>query len=333
MPAAKQPVMRIDVKRGIVDTKALRFDSLPEPNRSPHQRFTMQSSIAESFAAAVVGYNPSRLSRMRHSPIRLLYSKCLELYARKFHVPVWRQARTFWGDEMMVVFPERVSMTLYRYRFFERGLTQIMLSTLKPGMVFFDVGAHFGYYSLLGSTLVGKEGSVHSFEPTPSTFEVLQRNTISKPNIRTNKLAMWSTPETLQFRDFGVTYSAFNSIQAGGVEGKMWDGVEGLPCTVTATSVDEYVRETGVMPNVLKLDAEGAELNIVEGMTETIDRAHPILTVEVGDAPSGNVSNSRDLLDILIAKGYKPFEAQDGEIVPHELLSKYAYENILLMPA
>jgi FkbM family methyltransferase len=161
---------------------------------------------------------------------------------------------------------------------------------------------------------------------------VLRRNTAGKPNIRVNNTALWSRTESLQFRDYGTTYSAFNSIQAAGIEDNVPEDVPGVQCTVQATSVDQYVRNTGATPNVLKLDAEGAELNILTGMAETIRRARPILTVEVGDDPERDGSRSRELLDSVISHGYRSFEARNGEIVPHELLPKYRYENILLIP-
>jgi FkbM family methyltransferase len=293
----------------------------------------MTSTLSERFAAAVAGYERSRFSRLLHSPVRLLYSKALELYAKQFHRPVWRRATTFWGDELDVAFPEGVSMALYRYQFLERALTQIMLSTIKPGMVFFDVGAHFGYYSLLAAHIVGRQGAVHSFEPTPSTYEVLCKNTASKLNITPRNLAMWSEPKTLEFRDYGVAYAGFNSVETGGIEDNMREGVRGIPRTVQATTVDAYVRQTGVRPDILKLDAEGAELNIIAGMAETIAQSRPILTVEVGDDPAKNISRSRELIEAVIAKGYKPFDARKGAIVPHQLLQKYEYDNILMMPA
>jgi len=293
----------------------------------------MTSTLSERFAAAVAGYERSRFSRLLHSPVRLLHSKVLELYAKQFRKPVWRRATTFWGDELNVAFPEGVSMALYRYQFLERALTQIMLSTIKPGMVFFDIGAHFGYYSLLASHLTGPEGRVHSFEPTPSTYEVLCKNTAAKPNITPRNMAMWSEPRTLEFRDYGVAYAGFNSVETGGVEDNMREGVRGTPRKVQATTVDAYVRETGVRPDILKLDAEGAELNIIAGMTETIERSRPILTVEVGDDPAKNVSRSRELIEAVMAKGYKAFDARQGDVVPHQLLRKYEYDNILLMPA
>ncbi len=65
-------------------------------------------------------------------------------------------------------------------------------------MVFFDVGAHFGYYSLLASTLVGKAGAIHAFEPTPSTFEVLRRNA-DEPNVRVDNVALWTKRKWLEF--------------------------------------------------------------------------------------------------------------------------------------
>jgi hypothetical protein len=113
----------------------------------------------------------------------------------------------------------------------------------------------------------------------------------------------------------------------------MRDGVTGATCSVPAISIDQYVRETGVTPSFIKLDAEGAELKIIAGMSETLQRARPLLTVEVGDGPQDDTSKSRLLLDTMLANGYRAWEARGRDIVPHQLQSKYRYNNILLRPA
>src|SRR5439155_23641259 len=93
-------------------------------------------------------------------------------------------ARTFMGPRVNLVFPERGSLTLYRYNFIEEGLTSIFLSHVNPRITVFDLGGHFGYFTLLSAWLVGQSGQVHSFEPTPSTFTVLRENTAGYENVR-----------------------------------------------------------------------------------------------------------------------------------------------------
>lgn len=64
----------------------------------------------------------------------------------------------------------------------ERDVNELILSCLKEGDVFLDVGANIGYYSILGGKIVGKNGRVISVEPIDSTARIL------KYNIKLNKL-------------------------------------------------------------------------------------------------------------------------------------------------
>jgi FkbM family methyltransferase len=206
------------------------------------------------------------------------------------------------------------------------------LDQLRPGMVFFDVGAHFGYFSLLASHLVGPGGSVHCFEPTPSTFGVLSENIVRGDNIRAVNCAMWSEPTTLLFLDYGVEFSSFNSVGQGNVRNNMWTDRKPHECHVKAMSVDVYCQENGVTPDFVKLDAEGAEDRIIDGMAATFARSRPRLTVEVGDADDDTKSKSRALLDRLVGYGYRPYEYGDGHVRPHVPKDRYRYDNLLFIP-
>src|SRR5204862_6451965 len=83
---------------------------------------------------------------------------------------------TFWNRRFDVVLPEGTSTHIWRYGFFESDVCTFMLRGLEPGMVFVDVGAHFGFFTLLGSDLVTGEGRVVALEPMPRTFRQLNRN-------------------------------------------------------------------------------------------------------------------------------------------------------------
>src|SRR5579871_2994906 len=79
-----------------------------------------------------------------------------------------RTVRTFHCPTFTVVSGERVSEGIGSYGIYEESLTEAFLYLVKPGQVVVDIGMHIGYYTTLFACLVGPEGQVHAFEPTPS---------------------------------------------------------------------------------------------------------------------------------------------------------------------
>lgn len=271
----------------------------------------------------------SKYQKIIRSPIKMLYSETLRLLKK----PITQKVTTFWNDTMSVVLPEAVSMHIYRYGFFEEGLTRIFLEYLKSGMIFLDVGAHFGYFTLLGSYLVGKAGQVHSFEPTPSTFKVLKRNVSGKTNIFLNNLAVFSEKKDISLNDYGVTYSAFNSIYGARLPQNVIRKLRAKTHNVEAISIDEYVNKKRIKPNFIKIDAESAEYDILIGMEKTMAKCYPIITIEVGDLGVDEVHKSVEIVSFLIDRGYKSLEFKNGKIVEHEIRhASYKYENLLFIP-
>jgi FkbM family methyltransferase len=285
----------------------------------------------ERFRRGVELHRAGKAEKLRRMPGRLLYTKLLEQYARRLGTSVRITTKTFWDGRMTVVFPEQVSVAIARYGVFEEGLTSMVMDSLKPGMTFFDVGAHFGYFSLLAEWLVGPTGQVHSFEPTPSTFGVLTSNLGGKAHVRLNNLALFREESSLSLSDYGITYAAHNTLGAGKLDSETKAKLKPTQVTVRATSMDRYVAETGAKPDFVKIDAEGAELDILKGMDRVLADARPAISLEVGD-PDGAGTGSRELLEYLAGKGYTPYEFRDGQIVPHRLHDKYEYDNVLFKP-
>src|SRR4051812_37113982 len=198
----------------------------------------------------------SRLRRALRQPVRTTASLASSLAGRfsplTFHV----RARTFWGDRMEVVLPETVSLHIFRFGFFEEALTRVVLRCVEPGGVFLDIGAHFGYFSLLAADLVGSRGAVHSFEPTPGTFEVLKRNVGSRPNVHLVPMALHAKKGSMSISDFGLKNSAFNSMFAPRLSERSRSRMTETRHTVPVTTVDDFVAERGVAPTFVKIDAE-----------------------------------------------------------------------------
>lgn len=273
------------------------------------------------------------LRKVLARPGPTLVSKVLERWCRSRGAAMPMTARTFWGAPMHVVFPDRVSLTIYRYGFFEDDLTRVFAEVLRPGMVFFDVGSHFGYFSLLASHLVGPSGQVHAFEPTPSTFEVVSKNLAGLPNARANNVAAFREDTDLIFRDYGIEFSAFNSLGASKLTPAEEARARPREVRVRARAIDSYVAETGVTPDFLKIDTEGAELPVLEGMERLLRTRRPMLTLEVGDVGTqAGERESRRVVDHMLARGYDALEWSGDRLVPHTPRERYDYGNILFRP-
>jgi FkbM family methyltransferase len=245
------------------------------------------------------------------------------------------RARTFWGAEMLVLFPEPVSVQLYRFGYYEEGLTRAFLDLVGPGMVVFDVGAHFGYFSLLAKTLVGSQGSVHSFEPSPSTFRVLSENTRKWPSIAIHRIAMYSSETRIKFFDYGIEHSAYNSAFQPRLPEALRRALPRVAIDVATTTIDGFVARSSVVPSFVKIDAESAELHILQGMDRTLRRHRPTVSLEVGDflTDVAEVARSRELVEYLVARDYDAYETTLEGLVPHVLRDRYEYENLVFIPA
>jgi len=262
---------------------------------------------------------------------RFLCSLLLENITSRFSHPIKLTSTTFWGGKIIVVIPEVISIVIFRYGFYEEGLSNIFLHYLKPGMTLLDVGAHFGYFSLLGSALVGAKGQVHSFEPTPSTFDILKKNTLGKENIKINNNALYFENRDLILKDYGIRYAAFNSIytniKLSDINTRLTEHI------IKGISIDDYVERHSIVPNFIKIDAESSECDILIGSKKTIEKYHPIITLEVGDIVGEENPKSRGLIEYLTNRKYVPYNYIDGEIKAHCIKTGcYKYDNILFLP-
>ena len=195
-------------------------------------------------------------------------ARALHLTARLTGRPIRLRTRTFWNGSMALAFPEIVSECIFKARYYEPGLTTMVIDHLRPGGVFVDVGAHFGYFSLLASALVGPRGQVHAFEPTPTTYAVLSANVRQCPNITPVNNAVYDVPTTLNLNDYGVQYSAYNSLFRPRVSRRINSAAprgRNVLCTVEATTLDGYLSARNLVPQFIKVDAERVEAGGSQG--------------------------------------------------------------------
>jgi FkbM family methyltransferase len=236
---------------------------------------------------------------------------------------------TFCLPEFTVVEGELVSQEVASYGLYEPELTEAFLHLVQTGQVVLDVGMHLGYYTTLFAVLVGKEGQVHSFEPTPSTRQIAERNTSRFPQVRVHPVALWSSAGILRLRDYGLRYMGFNTLVGSKLHGEPAPPKEIEVQTITLDQFRSSLAKDRPVA-LLKIDAEAAERDIIAGAHELIARDRPLISVEVGDKNS--TDESRSLAEALIALQYAPWEFVDGAFKPHQVQRSYLYGNLIFAP-
>jgi FkbM family methyltransferase len=197
-----------------------------------------------------------------------------------------------------------VGQKLFLGRNYERRECEILARFLRPGMVFFDVGAHVGYYTLLASRKVGAEGRVVAFEPDPRNHQLLTENVRINElsNVEVVNTAVGSSERTLElFRD--PDWTGDHRIHA--VAGR--DSV-----TVRCTSLDAFCAGK-TRPDIIKMDVQGAEGEVLSGMSRLITEAPPrAIFTEFWPSELAQVGTGPErFVEAIQAAGYAAYEVSD----------------------
>ncbi len=162
----------------------------------------------------------------------------------------------------------------------EPSVQEALRRTVRPGHVVYDVGANIGFFTLAGARLVGPQGRVIAFEPVPWCAAAVARN------IELNDLAHAEIREEAVGAQAGrarllvVEEASWSHLDSTGRRHP--DAREDLD--VAVATIDALVAGGELpAPDVLKIDTEGAELQVVEGMRETLERHRPTLICELHD--------------------------------------------------
>ena len=164
---------------------------------------------------------------------------------------------------------------------YEPEQTQAFQKVIRPGDVVFDVGAHYGYYTLLSSALAGPKGKVFAFEPSPGNIPRLKKHLEINhcENVEVLDLALSDHQGTARFDNHAGSGTGHLSPD-GRIEVALssLDALSSLPA-----------------PNVLKIDCEGAEVKVLTGGEKTIRTAKPAIFLSThGDALKKNCSSLLD---------------------------------------
>ncbi len=189
--------------------------------------------------------------------------------------------------------------------------TSLVRQLLKPGALFVDVGANWGYFSLIGSVLVGGSGRVVALEPDPSLFEELELNVRVNEFNNVTPLAVAASDQNGQAILTGSKAKAGNSGLSRLIgSAELAQGIQARTCRLDALLDASGVTDVSLM----KMDIEGAEGLAVEGAAKLFEsRRVKSLLLELHPALLKAHGHSADeMVNRLLAWGYAGFR------IPHD---------------
>lgn len=167
------------------------------------------------------------------------------------------------------------------YTGYERGVTKLFCEVLKDKTCVFDIGANIGYYTFLAAALLESRGVVYAFEPSPDVFQILSHNA------HLNELANVVLNQAALCAEDGTGRLFLPSTEEGDSHQTNASLIEGFMSQQGAISVktlrfDTYCAKAGIKKvDLIKIDVEGVELQVLQGMGELLQSWLPDIICEV----------------------------------------------------
>jgi FkbM family methyltransferase len=162
---------------------------------------------------------------------------------------------------------------------YEPQLQAAVRDWVQPGVVVYDVGANIGYVTLLLARAAGDGGRVFAFEALPGNLERLHLNL--ERNRVTGKVTIFAgaVVQTSGPVDF-LVHASGGMGKAAGSPGR--DERYTTTITVPGVSLDDFVyRQGNPVPQVIKMDIEGGEVQALPGMRRLLAEGRPLVLLEL----------------------------------------------------
>lgn len=217
---------------------------------------------------------------LRKSPRLVRGIKCVKKLLSRNTVVNYMNCKLYVDPDLVTLFENS-----------EEFMWECFAKYLGECSVFVDIGAHIGKYAVPVAKALGECGLVVAIEPHPDNYGLLLRNIdLNKlRNVVALRIAAWSSEEELTL--FTGEYSTRHSVKKNHGLGSI---------VVKAKPLDNVLEEIGVnRVDLIKIDVEGAEVEVLKGMSETMKRHHPVIVVEVWS------ENSKLVEEIVSQFGYR----------------------------
>ena len=164
---------------------------------------------------------------------------------------------------------------------YETASTREWIMRGKNATIIFDVGAHTGLFSLLACASNPATQAIVAFEPTARAHSRIQENLIVNafvPRVKAERLAISNRAAVLEFMHYDDNYQIGTGASYLGTE-KAYAITRREICE--AVTLDQYIQTSGLVPELVKMDVEGAEIHALQGAHDLIQRRKATFLIEV----------------------------------------------------
>ncbi len=164
----------------------------------------------------------------------------------------------------------------------EPALFHFLRKTIRPGDVVLDVGSFLGIFAVLAGRWSGPGGRVIAFEPTPSSAAIARRhfdwNGLTPDRLQLVEAAVAERPARATLYQYDAALMPYVNSLAAAVDTDAPAGTR----EVSVVSIDDICHQLQIVPTVIRMDVQGAEIHALRGARDTIRRASRLsLVVEM----------------------------------------------------
>lgn len=222
-----------------------------------------------------------RFTSQREENMRRVRARCRSVYLGGHTVLCWVLGRyKFYVQSTDVGFGAHLIMDGY----WEMWATEFMARCVRPGMTVFDLGASYGYFTLLAADLVGPQGKVIAFEPNPHVVQLLRHNIDVNgffSSVTIENRAVWN--KSGEVVTFVIPEEEPKNARVTGVP---LEGMQFHHTKVASLALDDLSEQK---VDFMKVDIEGAEEQMWAGMQKLLARnPEVILLIEFAASRCNN---------------------------------------------
>lgn len=203
----------------------------------------------------------------------------------------------FIGGRIYINLKESQMMLARCLGVYETDKTQSIQEYLKPDQTFVDIGANKGDFSLLAAKMVGSKGAVLAFEPEPDNCGWIRKSIAlnNYENIEVFEAALGGSNEEVEL--FIGEKSGWHSLV------KSQGDTDNRSINVTKHTLDSILENSNISAvDMIKIDVEGAEMEVLHGAEQTLDNNHDLILL-IDIHPHMDV-DPVEVCDFLSEKGF-----------------------------
>lgn len=245
-----------------------------------------------------------------------LFIKIFEFFSSRFTVRI--------GSHILEYCPSSdVGLAIFLNGIFEKSELEICGQFVKSGSVVIDIGANIGFHSVYFSNMV-QNGFVISFEPSADTFALLVKNIMKLNNVYAFNAGISNENRIIDF--FESEDNAFSSLKD--TKRKKIVKITKVICY----RLDDLIINLN-LPRIdfMKIDVEGHEQEVLEGMIKILEKYRPVILCEIYGGVNSN-ENPDHTVQYLISKRYTAFVIKNGELFPYYSHNDN-FQNYLFIPS